>query len=165
LHCYWTCPASCNREDEAVASTQHLVQAASSKSADQPCLWLRGILLQDSIVVPREAMPASTTNMNFINPEQFGVTSGLYFGDASGGEHTRYPDIRRVGCAFVKMGIAEEVLVGAHFPLKGDVQTVSCGELSALVELVRHAQPLSIIVFVTDNKGVYDKVKAGPKAA
>ena len=33
------------------------------------------------------------------------------------------------------------------------------------MELVRHAQLLSISVFVTGNKGVHDKVTAGPKLA
>ena len=45
------------------------------------------------------------------------------------------------------------------------MQTVSRGELSALVELIKHALDDVEIDFVTDNKGVHDKFNGGPKAA
>ena len=45
------------------------------------------------------------------------------------------------------------------------MQTVARGELTSLLELIKHADPMSDIEFVTDNKGVNDKFNAGPKAA
>ena len=91
-------------------------------------------------------------------------TSGVYYGDASGGEYTKYPEIRRVGCAFAKIDDLGSLTFAASFPLPGEIQTVSRGELFSLVEFMKHVEPMSEIEFVTDNKGVKDKFEAGPKS-
>ena len=93
------------------------------------------------------------------------MNSGTYYGDASGGEHTRYPDIRRVGVSFVQVSESGDLIFAAHFPLAGEIQTVARGELTAVVELVRLAQHNSDICFVTDNKTVYNNYSAGRKVA
>ena len=56
-----------------------------------------------------------------------------------------------------------ELLFAASFPLPGPIQTVARGELFALVEFIKQVRQMSDIVFVTDNKGVFDKFNAGPK--
>ena len=90
------------------------------------------------------------------------MTSGTYYGDASGGKNAEYPDIRRVGVAFVKIDDEGNLTFGAQFQLVGEVQTVSRGELSALVELIKHVRHSVDIELVTDNKEVSDKYNAGP---
>lgn len=134
-------------------------------STDQPCLWFRGILPSSLINIPPEEAPVTQSNITYVNPVGFEISSGTYYGDASGSDNTEYPDIRRVGCAFAKLTEQDELAFAAHFPLPGEIQTVARGELYALVELIKHAKPMSDIEFVTDNKGVNDKFNAGPKAA
>ena len=68
-------------------------------------MWLRGILPNNLIVIPPEDMPPVQSNIAYINPLEFEIKSGTYYGDASGGEHTRYPDIRRVGVSFVRVSL------------------------------------------------------------
>jgi len=165
LHCFWTCPANCNIEDHDVSKTQSLVAAAQEKSNDFPALWLRGLLPANFIEIPPEASPVQQVNITYVNPIDVSFESGLYYGDASGGEFTQYPDIRRVGVSFVQIRDNGDLTFAAHFPLPGDVQTVARGELYALLVLIRMASPGSIVVFVTDNKGVYDKYNSGPTRA
>ncbi len=91
--------------------------------------------------------------------------SGTYYGDASGGELTSYSDLRRCGCALVKINNNNGVvLYGASFNLPGKIQTVGRGEAYALVYLIDRAKADSHIDFVTDNKGVYIIVSKGPVA-
>ena len=102
LHCFWTCPANSNILEDSVRSTQHLISAAVAKSNDAPCLWLRGLLPSSYIRIPPEDSPCDNFSLTWVNRNENNVciNSGTYYGDASGGEHTQYPDIRRVGVAF-----------------------------------------------------------------
>ena len=93
------------------------------------------------------------------------IGSGTYYGDASGGEFTRYPDIRRVGVAFAQVSASGSLIFAAHFPLSGEFQTVARGELTAVVELIRLAQHGTDICFITDNKTVYNNHCAGRHVA
>jgi hypothetical protein len=161
MHCFWTCPANDNFPEDSVKNTQHLIRAAVAKGKDMPCLWLRGILPATCIRIPPEEEPAANTTITWVKIDNACIDSGTYHGDASGGEHTRYPDIRRVGVAFVKVSALGSLLFAAHFPLMGEIQTVARGELSAVVELIRLAQNNAVICFVTDNKVVYDNYNAG----
>jgi len=91
-------------------------------------------------------------------------SSRTYYGDASGGEHTSYNEIRRCGCAVVAVHPDGSLHFGASFSLPGIVQTVARAELFALVFLISQADPLTEVTFVTDNKGVNDMFNQGPKA-
>ena len=165
LHCYWTCAANSNIQEAAVQDSQDLVNTAREKSDDNPCLWLRGILPKRFVSIPLEESPVKTSTITWINRDHAHLGTGVYYGDASGGENTKYPDIRRVGCAFAVIDSNGALVYAARFPLPGEVQTVSRGELFALVVLIRQAQNLSEIEFITDNKGVRDKFNKGPKEA
>ena len=165
LHCFWQCEANNNICDPAVQDTQALCNKAVEASVDFPCLWLRGLLPAGLIVIPPEASPVNEDHISWVSKEPVHMCSGLYYGDASGGDFTRYKDIRRVGCAFVVIDEHGVLRFAAHFPLPGAVQTVSRGELYALVMLIRQAQEQSDIELITDNKGVNDKYNAGPKVA
>ena len=140
LHRYWTCKANHTIEDDKVQSTQDLVASAVAKCKEYPCLWSRGLLPAGFINIPPEADPVQTLDITYVNPEQACFGSGTYYGDASGGTHTRYPDIRRVGCAFAGIDHSGVLIFAAHFPLPGDVQTVSRGVPFALIALVRRAE-------------------------
>ena len=165
LHCYWTCPANKNIDNIDIENSNYLVPIAEQKAIDYPCLWLRGILPDGFINIPPDNAPVEQTTYTYIEPENFCISSGTYYGDASGGEHTKYPDIRRVGCAFIALDSSDQLRCGAHFPLPGEIQTVARGELYALVCLLKHADQLAEIDFVTDNKGVRDVYNKGPKDA
>ena len=135
LHCFWQCPANDNIQDEHITKTQSLAEAAIRQSGQYPCLWLRGILPKGFITIPDEDLPLEnskdTNIITWINQDKANLESGVYYGDASGGEHTLYPDIIRVGCAFVSIDDAGQLVFGAHFPLVGEIQTVYRGELMA----------------------------------
>ena len=93
------------------------------------------------------------------------ICSGIYYGDASGGEYSAFPEIRRVGCRLVRVDDTGTLMFGAHFPLAGEIQTVPRGELYALVELIKQARPITDITYVTDNQWVSNSFNRGPKYA
>jgi hypothetical protein len=167
LHCFWTCPANNNILEDSVQNTQHLIPAAVAKCKDAPCLWLRGLLPSSYISIPPEDEPCVHSSISWINitVNNVCIGSGTYYGDASGGEFTRYPDIRRVGVAFAQVSASGSLIFAAHFPLSGEFQTVARGELTAVVELIRLAQHGTDICFVTGNKTVYNNYVAGRNVA
>ena len=116
LHCYYGCQTKANIEDDAVVDTQNLCSRAIAQQDTFPCLWLRGILPAGHIVVPPEAEPPLDDVVTYIHEENVYIASGIFFGDASGGEHTRYPEIRRVGCAFASIDGTGQLMFAAHFP-------------------------------------------------
>ena len=167
LHCYWTCPANCSIDDEAVVKTQALIPAAVSQSQDTPCLWLRGILPQHLVEIDPEWHPTSELHAVYVNPANVPNTdkwgTGVYYGDASGGDYSAYTALRRVGCAVARVSRATQNLeYGAKFNLPGSVQSVGRGEAYALLFLIEHAKALSDIEYVTDNEVVYNTFCAGP---
>ncbi len=99
LHSFWQCPANGDLEDEAVTSTQSLCPTAVEGCAELPCLWLRGILPEKLTKVNPDRMPPDDVTTTHINntarPPVWG--SGTYYGDASGGEFSSVPAIRRIG--------------------------------------------------------------------
>ena len=119
----------------------------------------------ENIEIPPEAEPTNIAFLTWVMSNSGDISSGVYYGDSSGGINTMYPDIRRVGCAFVRVDTEGMPDCIAHFPLPGPVQTVSRGELYSLVILIKQCRRRSTIKFWTDNKGVKDKFKAGPNEA
>ena len=164
LHCYWTCPANCLIDDPAITKSQHLVDKAIAGQHAEPCLWFRGILPINYIDIPDAFLPSDTYTVEWVRPNELStnVTSGTYYGDASGGQFSEYPEIRRIGCSFVAIHpLSMELLLAAHFPLPGAMQTVPRGELFTLVELVRHAEINASLHYITDNKWVHDTFNRG----
>ena len=90
--------------------------------------------------------------------------SGTYYGDASGGEWTEHPTLRRVGVGLLK-GANGVFLHGVSSNLPGSVQTVARGELFAFLLLLRHLSVNSIGEFVTDNLNVETTFLKGPQLA
>jgi hypothetical protein len=168
LHTYWTCPANHNIDEGCVQQTQYLSARAVARASELPCLWLRGILPAHLTEVPPQYEPTNDVTAVYVNP--YGVHpnnlwgSGTYYGDASGGEHTEFPKLRRVGCGVAVVDDAGFFLYGIRSNLPGPIQTVSRGELFALVLLISHVSDNSDVEFITDNEGVYLKVQAGPNA-
>ena len=151
LHAFWQCQANANIDEESVSSSQCLCERATVDSLDIPCLWLRGILPDHLTNIDASHRPPDELHAHFINPESCVWSSGVYYGDASGGEHTSFPKLRRVGCGIASIDEHGALSFGAHCNLPGQVQTVSRGELFALVLLVRWMAPLSDVEFITDN--------------
>ena len=163
-HCYWSCPANANIEHEDVQSTQCLITKAMSDFPTEPCLWLRGILPDKYIKIPIENEPPDTYDITWVTVPTT-INTGTFYGDASGGEFTAYPEIRRVGCSYIQIDHNDQESLAVHFPLPGPVQTVPRGELFTVVQLLRQCVPLADILFYTDNKWVFDTFNLGPKHA
>ncbi len=164
LHCYWQCPANGLLEDPAVTSTQVLCPAAEAGSTDVPCLWLRGILPLRFTTLKQENLPPRDVYTTHINntPSPPLWDTGTYYGDASGGDFSSVPLLRRVGVGVCRISPLGKLLYGIHCNLPGDVQTVPRGEIYALVVLLTRASPLAVIDYVTDNVGLRDAYNAGP---
>ena len=156
LHCFWTCPANAHIEDCTVADTQSLVQTAVACSTDEPCMWLRGILPSHHTAIDNTCLPSVDLKVIYEHEVDAVWSSGIFYGDPSGGELTGFTDIRRCGCAVVSADTNGQLRFGARFNLPGIVQTVPRAELFCLVWLVRRLTPLSDIEYITDNKGLYD---------
>jgi len=154
LHTFWTCPCNKQIDEPIIQNTDKYIQYAVQEEHVYPCLWFRGILPKKftDINIPE---PTDDLCVTHINPDNAHWSSGIYYGDASGGQHTQYNAIRRIGVGFILSDEEGCTIHGAHFNLPGTVQTVTRGELFSLVVLIRFLEPLSTIEFVTDKFNVY----------
>ena len=166
FHCIWGCKANDNIQDEAVTNTQKLIQQATSGVEEEPCLWLRGILPSKYINIDEQYLPPENIDVTWVEgltkKDDIRIVSGTYYGDASGGKQSMYPEIRRIGCAFAQIDNDDNLLFAAHFPLPGEHQSVPRGELYALVQLIEQAERNTELTYYTDNQYVHDAFNAGP---
>lgn len=140
LHQFWTCPHLETLDVEAIRDTQQYVDRAKAECKSHPCLWLRGILPQTYI----KGCGVRTRDTDFYGHVQqdSGLPSGIYGTDASGGQYSSVPELRRIGCSIVLVhNHTLELEFGASFPLEGECQTVPRGELFAMVYLARMLSP------------------------
>ena len=157
LHTFWICAHNNNLQDPEVVGTQELIDRAINESEEYACLWLRGILPSSLNKIPNDylfSIEASHNYISYITPiAQCKVTSGLYYGDASGGTFSSYPKLIRCGVGLCKVDRhTGERLWGIELNLPGLVQTVPPAELFTLHFLVNEAEPESVIEFITDNE-------------
>ena len=141
---------------------------AEEGSSVFPCLWLRGILPSCLTLIPPEHEPKDDLDVyHYTHTDQdiYKWGSGVYYGDASGGKNTDYKALRRVGCSVVQCDSQGQLLYACYFNLPGIIQTVARGELLALVQLIRMADPLTNIEYITDNLGVCNTFNKGPANA
>ena len=107
-------------------------------------MWLRGILpLELASVEPHEDFIGQWAPPDILEPfyEKYDncpdleykiVSSGTYYGDASGGDHSSLPMLRRCGTGIIHTKIiCHEIkqIWGCRFKLLGIVQTVPRAEL------------------------------------
>ena len=163
LHCYWTCPCNAAIKDEAVASSQSLVDAAVRHSPKYACMWLRGVLPSELTKVHAKYAPPAQVIPHFSQPPPK-YTSGRYYGDGSGGEFSSTTVLRRCGCAIVQVDENGNRIHAVRFPLPGAVQTVPRSEVYCLKWLVDNVEPLSEIHYVTDNLNLSNTFAKGPCA-
>jgi len=142
-----------------------LIKQAVEGCEQYPCLWLRGLLPEDLSAIPDENCPSNSANIQYVNHNLAVWGSGTYYGDASGGVYTEYGPIRRVGVGVAIISASGDLLYGLHTNLPGKIQTVSKGELYALYLVVDHVHSDSVIIFVTDNYGVFEIFNKGASAA
>ena len=112
-------------------------------------MWLRGILPADKTSLDESDLPPLDIVVKYVTSPL--LYAGKYYGDASGGQFSEYPSLRRCGCAVVQINEVGALLHAAYFSLPGHIQTVPRAELFCLVWLVMNAEPLSDIHCVTDN--------------
>ena len=166
FHAFWECRCNHDIDHEYVSNTQNLCEQARNHQEQYPAMWLRGILPKCFTDVPApHNIPTNDLNLEFINPESQPWDSGTYYGDASGGKHTQFKDVRRVGVAVVRCDQQGCTAFGISSNLPGLVQSVGRGELFALLLLVRNLDHNTQVEFVTDNLNVHDVYNAGAKAA
>ena len=141
-----------------------MIPTAEVQSAIEPCLWLRGILPAYRTEIEPDNLPPSEIVIRYDRrPESY--QSGKYYGDASGGEFTSYPSLRRCGCSVVQVSETDgSKLHAARFSLPGDIQTVPRAELYCIVWLATEVEPYSVVHCVTDNLGLYDTYNKGEAA-
>ena len=82
------------------------------------------------------------------------MSSGTYYGDASGGDFSSLPMLRRCGAGIIhtkQIGNDIKQIWGCSLKLIGHVQTVPRAELFALHFLMQEAVEDAKIEFITDN--------------
>ncbi len=86
--------------DDAVITTQDFCSTALAEVEELPCFGLRGILPHKLTIIDDQYLPPDLPHLRFTNVSEDQLwESGTYYGDASGGEFSSVPRIRRVGCA------------------------------------------------------------------
>ncbi len=93
------------------------------------------------------------------------LSSGLYYGDVSGGEFSSFPSIRRCGRGVIQIDSEGEQTRAARFSQSGSVQRVPRAELFCLVWLISIMAPISDVTYVTDNLNLYETFNKGPQAS
>ena len=154
-------------QDDNIISTNHLSQSAKDGLNTASCMWLRGILpLELASIEPHEDYIGQWAPPDILEPiydkyddcsdrEYKIVSSGTYYGDASGGDFSSLPMLRRCGTGVIHtkiIGNEIKQIWGCRFKLIGDIQTVPRAELYALHFLLQEAVEDAQIEFVTDNQ-------------
>ena len=75
-------------------------------------MWFRGILPDKFTQIPSEHNPTELLVVKYANEHNIKWDSKIYYGDASGGSLTKYPNLRRVGCAVTHVLDNEPVMLG-----------------------------------------------------
>ena len=135
-----------------------------SESQTNPCLWLRGLIPADLVEINPSYNPSDNLNIKYIGTPSF--NSGLYYGDASGGDYTSHTPLRRCGIGICKVRAIDGTQIwGAHMNLPGLVQTVARAELFFIFFLLNNAVQNAILEIVTDNLKNCETFNKGPIAA
>ena len=101
--------------------------------------------------LPQYATPSDELQLDYFGPDFENWESGVYYGDASGGEFTSYDKLRRIVIAVVCLSHSSDLLRGASSNLPVSVQSVGRGELSALLLLLKNLEHNTQVEFVSDN--------------
>ena len=160
LHNFRQCPANDLLVEDCphVRRTQNLCDAACVRSLEEPCLWLRGILPAKYTHIGDECLLKDDIDIVYIPNDNVCShiwTYNTYYGDASGGEFTQYPTLRRCGCGLASIDEAGNIIAGGSFTLPGTVQTVPRGEIFVFVFLLRQIDTGSTTTYITDKEGPF----------
>ena len=108
FHMCWECPGNLEIDHPAIHDTNNLAHTAAVGCHDYPCLWLRGILPSNLVALPPGNEPPASPQYSITNPLGTPAsnmwTSGIYYGDGSGGSLAEYSSIRRCAFSVVFMG-------------------------------------------------------------
>ncbi|CAK0828241.1 unnamed protein product [Prorocentrum cordatum] len=148
----------CNDTIEGIEKSQHVAARAATEVENQPCLWLRGLLLASWTAVSGPPEPGtelfeSFGDLQVLSSDAVNMTDGwlIAAGDASGGEYTTDPRLRRVSWGWVVFSSVDpteaKVVAGSRGALAGWRQSVNRGELMALKDVIIAAG------------GYYDKIR------
>ena len=172
FHLFWECPENLEINSKHILDSQNLVSQARAGKDQLPCLWLRGLL--PASVMPNNTPYIDQDDISYVGspPHHQAWPSGSYFADASGGEYSSLPVLRRcgVGVCVLKQyyNIAEEdpdqpMLWGIFAPLTGKVHTVVRAELYAVLLIARNLVVAALACVSSDSKvdvDLFDQGKA-----
>ncbi|CAK0891739.1 unnamed protein product, partial [Prorocentrum cordatum] len=144
-HRVWEC--RCNETIEGIEKSQHIVARASTEVENQPCLWLRGLLPASWTSVNGPPEPGAELIENFgdlqvLSSSAESMADGwlVAAGDASGGEYSKDPRLRRVSSGWVVFNSVDpteaKVVAGSRGALAGKRHSVNRGELMALKDVI-----------------------------
>ena len=88
-----------------ISSTRKDMQAQAEVDT-YPAFWLRGILPATLFLADPIPLPIAVTTVHLFDPDLLSTgwwPSGTYGTDASGGEFSSFPEIRRCGCGIATM--------------------------------------------------------------
>ena len=147
FHYYWDCYAASDMDIAAIKESNDLAGQAAAGQDSQTCLWLRG-LVPVGMAPMASPFPAEDT-LSFLH----GCSSwdpGVYYTDASGGDWSAFPRLRRVGIGVVRLAWGNDpvpsLLLAAWGPVAGNCQTVVRGELLAILQVLRHVASGAVTV-------------------
>ena len=146
FHVCWECDAVHQQPEMAELEDKELRQVALKKGKSDLAFWTRGLALSAQLAVGE--LPPAVQEIHVVPDEEW--LPGTYFTDASGGEHSSSPVLRRVGFAGIALsanfvrpdGMVDgrpRLAIGGV--LAGPIQTVNRGELCALIQVLRCIKP------------------------
>ena len=160
-HLAYECPAILQDAEVSAGITECMLREARQQARGNPSFWLRGLSASMSLPKP------CGDRFEFVWGEDEGDWSpGRYYTDASGGEHSSDPRLRRVAYGVFRLDrfdmALEQKMVALGGALPGDRQTVNRGELLAVVAALGRIQPVPGVstVICTDSlytwRGAFD---------
>ena len=171
FHRYWACAE--NKGHPAYDESERYAEQAAEESELFPIFWLRGLLPLPWVQVPPPPVEEAWEGWGFqqlgpgcLGTGTFGSPVVLY-GDASGGENSGSPELRRVGLAICRCDQLDPPVASAGVmgPLVKLKQTVANGEVEALRMAIFCTQ--GYLLYATDNEAVvlgwYCKLDCCPK--
>ena len=156
-------------DKEQFKDSEPLIESAHKHRGHNSALWLHGCCsgLHDEVPLPGDQEQVEYWPQENWQP-------GTYYSDASGGEHSADPILRRAGvgaCSLARVcdvdgQFSPAISCYLKAPLPGPAQTINRGELYAIIKLLQHIVnvPGKITTIITDSQYCVTGYRAGESA-
>ena len=167
-HRFWDCMCNASSQVQEIVDSQHLRHGAQQEAAQYPCFWMRGLIPLSWFDLP--PVPGSRDLQGRRCPGALSpgcLPGGLYATDGTGGQFAKFPVLRRVAFAFVRLRPSDDFDwdCGVTGVLDSVRQTVPRAELAAIVECLRCVDPAQDLRVVTDHANIVKGFLAGRAAS